>query len=102
MTNATQKPKTSYFYKLFRVKRSDGRVTTVSICPVLATTATRRLPGGLREVGRFVREAALAFEDGMAKNCSGFVASRLSTAIEAAIKAHKAAKEQEAKDLVDA
>lgn len=89
--STTQKPKTSYFYKLFRVKRKDGRVTTVSIDPVLVTTACRNMPGGLREVGRFVREEALAFEAGMYKNCSGFVASRLSAKISEAMNARREA-----------
>lgn len=69
-------PKTTYYYKLFRVRRSDGRVTTVSMNPVLVTQACRAM-GGLRPVGQAVREAALGYTDGESKNCSHYVAEQL-------------------------
>lgn len=73
---APQKLKTAYYYKLFRVKRNDGRVTTVSVDPILVTKACQVM-GDLRKVGKLVREAALSYEDGMYKNCSGFVSKTL-------------------------
>lgn len=76
----SQKLKATYYYKLFRVKRNDGRVTTVSVDPILVTRAVQ-LMGGLRPVGKLVREAALAYEAGMYKNCSGFVSQQLRQAI---------------------
>lgn len=73
---ASTNPKTTYYYKLFRVRRSDGRVTTVSMNPVLVTQACRAM-GGLRPVGQAVREAALGYTDGESKNCSHYVAEQL-------------------------
>jgi hypothetical protein len=75
--------KSTYYYKLFRVKRSDGRVTTVSVDPVLVTRAVQVL-GGLRPVGALVRKAALEY----AKTpefcaCSRFVQRQLQDAITA-------------------
>jgi hypothetical protein len=81
---ATQKLKATYYYKLFRVKRNDGRVTTVSIDPILATRACQVM-GSLRTVGKLVREAALSYEDGMYKNCSGFVSQQLREAVAGAM-----------------
>ncbi len=78
-----QKPKATYYYKLFRVKRNDGRVTTVSVDPILVTKACQVM-GGLRSVGKLVREAALSYEEGMYKNCSGFVSQQLRQAVAAA------------------
>lgn len=66
----------SYYYKLFRVKRNDGRITTVSIDPVLVTEACQVM-GGLNSVGKVVRQAALCHNEGMHKNCSSFVSQRL-------------------------
>ncbi|KWT98301.1 MULTISPECIES: hypothetical protein [unclassified Variovorax] len=80
-----QQPKTTYFYKLFRVKRSDGRVTTVSLNPLLVTQACRAVPGGLPSVNKLVREAAARFETGMYKNCSGYVSKQLTAAVEVAL-----------------
>lgn len=80
---ASKKPKTSYFYKLFRVKRSDGRVTTVSVDPALAMRACQAM-GGLKPVGKLVREAARAYEDGTYKSCSGYVTLQLKEALESA------------------
>lgn len=71
-----KKPKTTYYYKLFRVKRKDGRVTTVSVDPILVTRACQ-LMGGLPSVGKVVREAAYRFEPEMYKNCSGYVSQQL-------------------------
>lgn len=75
-----EKGKATYYYKLFRVKRNDGRVTTVSVDPILVTRACQVM-GSLRTVGKVVREAALTYEDGMYKNCSGFVAQQLREAV---------------------
>ncbi len=88
MTQATSKStkaKATYYYKLFRVKRSDGRVTTVSVDPGLAMRACQAM-GGLKPVGKLVREAALSYEDGMYKNCSSFVSQKLKTAMEEAVR----------------
>jgi hypothetical protein len=73
----------SYYYKLIRVKRSDGRVTTVSLDPVLVTKACEVM-GGWREVLALVRQAAVAYYDGHpdAKSCSGCVALRVMDALE--------------------
>lgn len=79
MSNTNQKPKASYYYKLFRVRRNDGRVTTVSVDPVLVTKACKVM--GVKNVGKLVREAALAYQDGMYKNCSGYVSEQLRTAV---------------------
>lgn len=75
---SANKGKTSYVYKLFRVKRSDGRVTTVSVNPVLAIRASMVM-GNPSEVGKFVRAAAMEYRDDSpeAKSCSGFVSTRL-------------------------
>ncbi len=77
---SAQKPKATYYYKLFRVKRADGRVTTVSVDPILVTKACQVM-GGLRSVGKLVREAAFSYEEGMYKNCSGFVSHQLRQAV---------------------
>lgn len=82
--------KSAYFYKLFRVRRSDGRVTTVSLDPALVAQACRRM-GGLPVVGQAVRSAALAYEDGTSKNCSYYVAAKLREAMAAAAEAAAAA-----------
>lgn len=66
----------SYFYKLYRVTRSDGRVTTVSIDPTLVTHAVKAF-GSDRQVGTFVREVAASYQDGQWKSCSGFVSKQL-------------------------
>ena len=56
----SQDKKTNYTYKLFRVKHSDGKSTTVSVDPVLVTTAIKVL-GDSKEVGKVVREASLKY-----------------------------------------
>lgn len=72
---------TTYYYKLFRVKRADGRVTTVSLDPVVVAKATQRL-GGAKEVGALVRKLALGYlkTDGV-RSCSRFVSQGLFTAM---------------------
>lgn len=78
---ATKGEKTTYYYKLFRVKRSDGRVTTVSVDPVLVTKACQAM-GGLKPVAKRVREAALEYvEGGENKSCSGYVQSQLRSVV---------------------
>lgn len=88
-TQTQKKPKATYYYKLFRVKRRDGRVTTVSMDPVLVTRACQ-LMGGLRSVGKLVREAALTYEEGMDRNCSGYVSKQLRAAMTSASSARQA------------
>ena len=75
--------KTNYYYKLFRVKRNDGRTTTVSMNPGLAARASRIL-GDPEVVKTFVKAAALEYVDGMpgAKNCSGYVSGKLNEVVE--------------------
>lgn len=78
---ATKGEKTTYYYKLFRVKRSDGRVTTVSVDPVLVTKACQVM-GGLKPVAKRVREAAYEYvEGGDIKSCSGYVQNALRTIV---------------------
>lgn len=77
---SADRPKAAYYYKLFRVKRNDGRVTTVSVDPILVTKACQVM-GGLRTVGKVVREAALNYDDDKHKNCSGFVSEQLRAAV---------------------
>lgn len=79
-TTGTTNRKTSYFYKLFRVKRKDGRVTTVSMNPVLVTHACRVM-GGIKPVSQVVRNAAKVYEDGQARSCSFFVAESLNAEV---------------------
>jgi DNA-binding cell septation regulator SpoVG len=79
-----QSSKSTYYYKLFRVKRNDGRVTTVSMDPILVTKACQVM-GGLRSVGKLVRESALTYNDGMHKNCSGFVSLQLRESVQRAV-----------------
>lgn len=76
---AKDKQKATYYYKLFRVKRQDGRVTTVSMDPILATRACQLM--GVRVVSKLVRELALTYQEGMYKNCSGYVAEQLRQAL---------------------
>ena len=105
MTTATlataKKPKATYYYKLFRVKRKDGRVTTVSVDPILVTRACQVM-GGLSSVGKLVRDAAFSFEDGMYKNCSGYVSEQLRQAVKKAADARTAAASAAASSAVAA
>lgn len=83
-TEASSKPsKTTYYYKLFRVRRSDGRVTTVSVNPALVAVACRNM-GGIKAVSNHVRSAALQYEDGQGKNCSNYVSESLQSALKSA------------------
>lgn len=70
----------AYYYKLFRVKRSCGKVTTVSVDPILVTRACQ-IMGGLTPVSKLVREAAAAYNPEEAKNCSGYVTEQLRKAM---------------------
>jgi hypothetical protein len=76
--------KTTYYYKLFRVKRNDGRVTTVSVNPELVIRACQVLGDG-DVVKKFVRSAAYEYNTGMgeARSCSGYVSSQLRKELEA-------------------
>ncbi len=85
MSATAKKAKATYYYKLFRVKRADGRVTTVSVDPSLAMRACQSM-GGLKPVGKLVREAALSYEDGTYKNCSSFVSMQLKQAMDDAVR----------------
>lgn len=80
MTTETQSKKTSYYYKLFRVRRGDGRVTTVSVDPALVAVACRSM-GSLKAVSNHVRQAALIYQDGTGKNCSNYVSNSLRDAL---------------------
>lgn len=67
---------TSYFYKLYRVKLGDGRVTTVSLDPKLLARA-EALMGGNRPLNAWVRQAALSYTPEQSVRPSAFVAQRL-------------------------
>lgn len=79
-TKDSQKKQDSYYYKLFRITKKDGKVSTVSLDPVLAAKAAQVM-GGLKPVGKFVRTVASQYEDNMHKSCSGYVSSKLKEAI---------------------
>ena len=79
-SNEISKKPDSYYYKLFRITKKDGKVSTVSLDPVLATKAAHVM-GGLKPVGKFVRAVASEYEDSMHKSCSGYVSSKLKEAI---------------------
>lgn len=68
--------KTSYDYKLFRVRRADGAVTTVSVTSELFEQACDVM-GGVKPVADYVREVALECQLGMSPSCSTRVASSL-------------------------
>ncbi|MBC8738477.1 hypothetical protein F6X40_17010 [Paraburkholderia sp. UCT31] len=71
------KKKTEYCYKLYRVKRDDGKSTTVSMDPVLVMRATATL-GDDKAVGKVVREASLRYTKSTAKtNRSAFCSAQL-------------------------
>lgn len=75
--------KASYFYKLVRVGRGtagDVKVTTVSICPVLYTTAVKAF-GDPKSVGAFCREAVRDYNKEVHGNRSGYVTSQLRSKI---------------------
>lgn len=69
------KPST-YFYKLFRVKLADGRVTTVSLDPKLLARAEAPM-GGVRPLNTWVRQTALSYTTAQGLRLSAFVAQRL-------------------------
>lgn len=69
------KPST-YFYKLFRVKLADGRVTTVSLDPKLLARAEAPM-GGVRPLNAWVRQTALSYTPDQGSRLSAFVAQRL-------------------------
>jgi hypothetical protein len=73
--NDKAKPPT-YFYKLFRVKLSDGRVTTVSLDPKLLTRAEVPM-GGARPLNAWVRQTALSYTSDQSVGPSAFVADLL-------------------------
>lgn len=73
--------KSGKVYELFRVKRKSGKITTVSVDPVLVTKACQ-LMRDPRAVGKLVREAAFNFEkDEENRSCSGYVTRQLREAI---------------------
>jgi Peptidase S24-like len=83
-SKSNAKSKTSYYYKLFRVTRHDGRVTTVSLDPVLIAKGCQFL-GGLKPVAKLIRASALIYRDGDSRSCSGFVADELRRAVSGAM-----------------
>jgi hypothetical protein len=73
--------KSGKVYELFRVKRNDGKITTVSVDPVLVTKACQ-LMRDPKAVGALVRAAAFNFEkDDDNRSCSGYVSNQLREAI---------------------
>ena len=50
----------NYYYKLFRVTKSCGKISTISMDPVLVTKACQVL-GGLEKVNEFAKETALKY-----------------------------------------
>jgi hypothetical protein len=73
--------KSGKVYELFRVKRNDGKITTVSVDPVLVTKACQ-LMRDPKAVGKLVRDAAFNFEkDEENRSCSGYVTRQLREAI---------------------
>lgn len=61
--SATPQESSPYYYKLFRVRRGGGRVTTVAVDPTLVTKACEVM-GGTRPVSGFIRQAALEYKEG--------------------------------------
>jgi hypothetical protein len=73
--------KPTYIYKRFRVKRADGKSTTVSVDPALVVRACQTM-GSLSSVGRVVREAALSYDsNAVGKNRSAHVSTKLNEVI---------------------
>lgn len=69
--------KAQYTYKLFRVKRRDGKSTTISLDPVLVLVAIKTL-GSAKEVGAMVRDASMQYTKGVDRcSISRFVAHKL-------------------------
>lgn len=71
----TDGQKTTYHYKLFRVRRSNGKVTTVSLNPALVATACKHM--GIDVVQTTVRSAAAEYVDGTPGGCSKWCATQL-------------------------
>lgn len=57
--------RSSYTYKLFRVRTHDGKSTTVSVDPALVQRACEVL-GGTRPVGAAIRSYSIAYQPGTA------------------------------------
>jgi hypothetical protein len=73
-----------YTYKLFRVKHRDGKSTTVSVDPVLVTTAVTVF-GDKKRVGEIVRESSLLYDKATDKcSRSRYVTRALTEALTAA------------------
>ena len=74
--------KPTYIYKRFRVKKADGKSTTVSVDPALVIKACQTM-GSLNSVGKAVREAALSFDatDTKGKNRSAHVSQCLQSLV---------------------
>lgn len=73
--------KSGKVYELYRVKRHDGKITTVSVDPVLVTKACQ-LMRDPKAVGKLVRDAAFNFhKDEENRSCSGYVTTQLTAAI---------------------
>lgn len=66
----------NYYYKLFRVKKSDGKISTVSMDPVLVTKACQVM-GGLNNVTDFVKSTTTKYNTEVGLNCSAFIAKEL-------------------------
>lgn len=67
----------NYYYKLFRVTKACGKISTISMDPVLVTKACQVL-GGLEKVNEFAKETALTYSKETAgMNCSAFVSKIL-------------------------
>jgi len=81
MLNSANFQKPTYIYKRFRVKKADGRSTTVSVDPTLVVRACQTM-GSLSSVGRLVRDAALSFDvQAQGKNRSAHVSQKLKEAV---------------------
>lgn len=70
--------KTQYYYKLFRIKRSSGMATTISVQPHTYINAIMAFDGNEQLVSDFVRRVAAEYEPSInGNNCSGFVVKEL-------------------------
>lgn len=79
--NAIAGERSSYTYKLFRVRTHDGKSTTVSVDPALVQKACEVL-GGTRPVGAAIRSYSIAYQPGIAgMSRSRYVSRRLLEAI---------------------
>lgn len=74
---AIARERSSYTYKLFRVRTHDGKSTTVSVDPALVQKACDLL-GGTRPVGAAIRSYSIAYQPGTAgMSRSRYVSRRL-------------------------